>query len=385
MAALRLFSINGFLASLYFCLFSRRFYGEHHAVLKGRLQYFRDLKASPASSPQLRRNIHRLEKGLIMKPRRPVFGEAFIQETVQAFNRARATDGYSAEELKWAGDVLDEYFSVVEGTGVIDAARRSFDRGPDGPDEARSSGSKPYPRADSPATSISFDDLHLLYQRRRSVRWYLQQPVPLALIDKAVNSAALAPSACNRQPFRFIVSTEPKSATRIAECAGGTAGFAQQLPAIIVVVGDLSTDAGDRRAVGHGAGVVTVRRAEDRVEVEDLGEPAGRRLVRGAPMRLEVGVDRLDHHPLARADRAQTSELLGGQRPGVAGGCLGSGQRGGGGRGRGGRCLGGGDGGCGRFRCCGGRRGRAGRGGCHSRCRAGRSCGGSPGGRACRR
>ncbi len=240
MAALRLFSINGFLASLYFCLFSRRFYGEHHAVLKGRLQYFRDLKASPASSPQLRRNIHRLEKGLIMKPRRPVFGEAFIQETVQAFNRARATDGYSAEELKWAGDVLDEYFSVVEGTAVIDAARRSFDRGPDGPDEARSSGSKPYPRADSPATSISFDDLHLLYQRRRSVRWYLQQPVPLALIDKAVNSAALAPSACNRQPFRFIVSTEPKSATRIAECAGGTAGFAQQLPAIIVVVGDLS-------------------------------------------------------------------------------------------------------------------------------------------------
>ncbi len=243
MAALRLFSINGFFASLYFCLFSRRFYGEHHAVLKGRLQYFNDLKASPTSSPQLRRNIHRLEKGLIMKPRRPVFGEAFILETVQAFNRSRATAGFSAEELKWAGDVLDEYFSVVEGTAVIEEARRSFDRATDvqyGSDEASPISNKPYPRADSPAPAISFDDLHLLYVRRRSVRWYLQKPVPLALIDKAVNSAALAPSACNRQPFRFIVSTEAKSATRIAECAGGTAGFAQQLPAIIVVVGDLS-------------------------------------------------------------------------------------------------------------------------------------------------
>ena len=89
-AALKVFSINGFLASLYFWLFSRRFYGEHHAVLKGRLQYFEDLKASRRSSPQLRRNIHRLEKGLIMRPRRPVFGEAFIMETVQAFRPCKS-------------------------------------------------------------------------------------------------------------------------------------------------------------------------------------------------------------------------------------------------------------------------------------------------------
>ena len=72
------------------------------------------------------------------------------------------------------------------------------------------------------------------------MRWYLQEPVPVELVCQAIDAAAQAPSACNRQPFRFIVSTEPESASRIADCAGGTAGFAQQLPAIIVVVGDLS-------------------------------------------------------------------------------------------------------------------------------------------------
>ena len=100
--------------------------------------------------------------------------------------------------------------------------------------------SKPYPRSNSPAPAVPFQDLHSLFLRRRSVRWYLQQPAPAELICKAIDAAAQAPSACNRQPFRFILSTEPESASRIAECAGGTAGFAQQLPAIIVVVGDLS-------------------------------------------------------------------------------------------------------------------------------------------------
>ena len=64
--------------------------------------------------------------------------------------------------------------------------------------------------------------------------------MPVELIYKAMEAAAQAPADCNRQPFRFILSTETEWASRIAECAGGTAGYSQQLPAIIVVVGDLS-------------------------------------------------------------------------------------------------------------------------------------------------
>ena len=238
---LRMFSVNGFLASLYFTLFSRRFYGEHHAVLKGRLQYYEDLEAAGRSSPMLRRNIHRIEKGLVMRPRRPVFGERFIGETVHAFNRAMGTDGFSADELRWAGDVLQEYFATVSDTPAIAEARRAFG-GVAEPEISENPvcTSKPYPRAQSPETAIHFEDLHTLYRRRRSVRWYLDEPVPDELVHRAIEAAAQAPSACNRQPFRFITTTDPERASRIAECAGGTAGFSQQLPAIIVVVGDLS-------------------------------------------------------------------------------------------------------------------------------------------------
>ena len=126
LAALRIFSSNGFLGSVYFSLFSRRFYGEHQAVLRGRLRYYEDLQGGGKSSPLLRRNVHRLEKGLIMKPRRSVFAEDFILETVQAFDRARATPEYSAEELQWAADVLEESFSGVSDTPGTQSVRLAF-------------------------------------------------------------------------------------------------------------------------------------------------------------------------------------------------------------------------------------------------------------------
>jgi len=243
LTAVRIFSSNGFLASLYYWLFSQQFYNEHRAVLKGRLKYQEDLLGGGTSSPLLRRNTHRLEKGLIMKPRRPVFAEGFILETVQAFNRARATPDYSVAELHWARDVLGEYFSVVSDTAIIHEARLVFTDRDDAvgvPGDGLQACSKPYLRAESPVLAVSFEDLQKLYKRRRSVRWYLEKPVPVELIYQAIEAAAQAPSACNRQPFRFIVATEPEWVCQIAECPGGAAGFSQQLPAIIVVVGDLS-------------------------------------------------------------------------------------------------------------------------------------------------
>ena len=243
LTVVRMCSHNGFLSSLYYLLFSRQFYSEHQAVLRGRLRYAEDLKRGGTSSALLRRNTHRLEKGLIMKPRRPAFAEDFILETVEAFNRAQETPSYSGEELRWAGDVLREYFSVVSDTSIIRNAREAFAGAGDIKSEPRETGqvrSKPHLRVDSPELSVSFEDLQKLFRRRRSVRWYLPKPVPVELIYKAIDAAAQAPSACNRQPFRFIVATKPEWVSKIADCPGGAAGFSHQLPAIIVVVGNLS-------------------------------------------------------------------------------------------------------------------------------------------------
>lgn len=239
----QIFAKKNWLANFYYCVFSRRFDREHYAVLKGRQAYFKQLNELRESSPLLRRNIHRLEKGLIMEPRRNIFAQDYILETVLCFDKVLTRQDFSKDEIRWAKDVLDEYFSIVEDTPVIVKARKIYDSKKNHENQADQNPAvffKPYKLNNCPETDISFDQLVTLFQQRRSVRWYKSIPVPLEKIQKAINAAALAPSACNRQPYRFIVTTDPDQATKIADCAGGTGGWSHQIPAIIVVIGDLS-------------------------------------------------------------------------------------------------------------------------------------------------
>ena len=45
---------------------------------------------------------------------------------------------------------------------------------------------------------------------RRSVRKYQDKPVEREKINQCIEAARLAPSACNSQPWHFIVIDDPK-------------------------------------------------------------------------------------------------------------------------------------------------------------------------------
>jgi nitroreductase len=238
---LPLTSRSGFVASAHYLLLSRQFRREHRAVLAGRLAYERGLEAPLRSSPLLRRNVHRLEKGLVMQPRQAVFAEDYIEETVAELARLRASGGLDPIEDRWAADVLAEYFQVVlTDTPPIARARATYEKfGPrmvEEPDVA----STPRPRAQAPVSGVSYQQFLDLCRQRRSVRWFEQRRVPADLVSKALDAAAQAPSACNRQPFLFRYFEDPADAHRIAAIAMGTTGYAQNVPAIVVLLGDLS-------------------------------------------------------------------------------------------------------------------------------------------------
>ncbi|WP_337878995.1 nitroreductase family protein [Rheinheimera sp.] len=245
----RLAARSNLTAGLYY-LFSSQFYREQRAVLSGRLAYQQRLHLIGQSSALLRRNIHRLEKGLIMQPRRASFASDYIMETVVIFERAVQQKSICSAELKWAADVLNSYFDFVTDTAEIAKARSLFgqvwqqlsreltEQVGDATEPGASS--VPYPASALPDCPIVFADLYTLYQRRRSVRWFTKQQVDPALIRQAVNAASLAPSACNRQPYRFDLLPRPEDAAKVADLAMGTTGFAGQIPSLIVVIGDLS-------------------------------------------------------------------------------------------------------------------------------------------------
>lgn len=237
------------LAPAYYVLlpwFSR----EQRAVLAGRLHYAQGLEgAARGSSALLRRNVHRLEKGLVMRPRAPRFAEDYIGETVEEFLRCSAGRDGDADELRWARDVLTSYFAAVGESPAISRARSRWSGRPGAAKAAQSAPAavssrepeawSPYERAAGARSDVAYEDFLALCRQRRSVRWFLPQTVPDELLRKALAAAAQAPSACNRQPFLFRYFGEPAEAARIAGIALGTAGYAHNVPALVVVLGDL--------------------------------------------------------------------------------------------------------------------------------------------------
>lgn len=56
-------------------------------------------------------------------------------------------------------------------------------------------------------------------RRRRTVRQFSPEPVPLEIIEGAISVAASAPSGANMQPWRFVVVSDPAIKRRIREAA----------------------------------------------------------------------------------------------------------------------------------------------------------------------
>jgi nitroreductase len=248
LASARLLGRSRVSARAFYALVNPRFSREQAAVLAGRALF--GGATSGQSDPQLRRNTHRLEKGLLMQPRAATFATDYIEETVAAFERACVSAQHDAAEWAWAHDVLAEYFRVVKPTANIAAAEDRFRQALVGVRSSVNVASEhprlPKPRASTTVAEVRFDDFMSLCRQRRSVRWFRQTPIPRELIDKAVGAAAEAPSACNRQPFLFRLFDEPEQAARIASIAMGTGGYAHQIPALIVVLGDFSSFAHER-------------------------------------------------------------------------------------------------------------------------------------------
>lgn len=240
---LRGIATSGWFCTIYYTFFSRAFRREQQAVATGlALHHSRDDQNSRRTL--LRRNIHRIEKGLLMRPRRDRFALSYIVDTVNCYKDCSKADcaAYWAKDLAWAHDILERYFAVVTGGEQAEQALTIFlgmDHSPEG-----TGGRITYSRRGS--CPVPFENFADLARRRRSVRWFLQTPVPRVLTDRAVEVAAEAPTACNRQPFFYRFFDEPETLKQLRPLPLGTAGFGHNIPMLCAVIGDLSAYNGER-------------------------------------------------------------------------------------------------------------------------------------------
>ncbi len=80
-------------------------------------------------------------------------------------------------------------------------------------------------------------DVFEAIEKRRSIRKYKPEPIPAEKMEKILEAARLAPSAANRQPWRFVVVQNADRKKALAEIANNQK-FLGDAGAIVVAMGD---------------------------------------------------------------------------------------------------------------------------------------------------
>lgn len=108
---------------------------------------------------------------------------------------------------------------------------------------------------------------------RRSVRSYDPRPIPAEVLERMRLALRYAPSACNFQPWRFILVTDPELRRRVAQAANDQLWMAE---APIIVVGCGLPEQAYKHMGGYGnSAEVDVAIALDHLSLAAVAEGLG--------------------------------------------------------------------------------------------------------------
>lgn len=81
-------------------------------------------------------------------------------------------------------------------------------------------------------------DYFNLIKQRESCRNYADKPVEKEKLISCIEAARIAPSACNGQPWRFIVVNNRETSSKVAKCLQDIVmnKFTEKCPAFIIVL-----------------------------------------------------------------------------------------------------------------------------------------------------
>ena len=108
-------------------------------------------------------------------------------------------------------------------------------------------------------------------KRRRSVRSYKDREVSQAILDDLMDSVRMAPSASNRQDWKFILVKKQSIKDKLFE-ASNKQSFVKEAP---VVIAGVATDPEDKMSCDVEAGIVDLAIALDHLTLRAAEEGLG--------------------------------------------------------------------------------------------------------------
>ena len=140
-------------------------------------------------------------------------------------------------------------------------------------------------------------------RNRRSVREYNPRPIPDDVMQRMKDALRLAPSACNYQPWKFVIVTGPDMKRALASAANNQA-FIAQAPVVVIGVGfperaykhmggagnsvevdlAIALDHLTLAAADEGLGTCWIGAFDERRVKSLIGAPAGSKIVAMTPL-----------------------------------------------------------------------------------------------------
>ena len=162
---------------------------------------------------------------------------------------------------------------------------------------------------------------------RRSVRQYSSRPIPDDVMQRMREAMRYAPSACNIQPWRFIIVTEPRLRTELARAAHGQMWMADA-PVTIVGCGwpalayahmggsrssvdmdvAIALDHLTLAAVAEGLGTCWIGAFDEPAVRKILGIPQEVRVVAMTPLGYPAKPELI--HPVSQGQRKSEAEVF---------------------------------------------------------------------------
>lgn len=218
-------SIKGsFLLLKIYYLFNGSFDREIEYVHYGRLESLSSRYSGEGCNPNLRRQIHRIEKGLNRPDRKFKFGNEAFKEILNEFDKIKNISEFDKNDLKWIYIVLVDYREHCFEIDKLDVLLKSL----------------VFVKSHSYRREY-ITKLEEIIINRRSTRYFLNKQVNLERVYDAINIAKEAPTACNRQPYSIHLILNKNKKDRIIDLAPGTSGFGSGIPLLAVVVGHASS------------------------------------------------------------------------------------------------------------------------------------------------
>jgi nitroreductase len=206
---------------------SGEFDREFESTLKGRYDALSHNYFHSNSNANIRRCIHRLEKGLFHQNPRKTFGKVIFNELKRELKKYNL-NLMDPDELYWLKQTLRAYVKYSETPRDVEKTIAFLES---------KTVKKQELTVEEERKSESFKSLEKILLKRKSVRFFKAVEVDLSKIAQCVEIAKSAPTACNRQPYHLEILTQKKDIMKIGLLAPGTSGWLDGVPVLGVVVG----------------------------------------------------------------------------------------------------------------------------------------------------